>query len=150
MSKWTNAGNQRQYEFSAPSGNTLEFDFTATGADTPGDYTNVSWTPSLATCYFLTMVYSSSAKTVKYYVNGTQQGTTQSVSDNNILSGTSAFGVGARPGATQPVNGLMNMWMIWNSALSTANITSLYNAGTGQPYPFPVAATFVPWQLQEF
>ena len=138
LSKWNNGG-ARQYEFAIVGGNTLEADFTQDGTDGTGFYQHVSWTPTLNTWYHVGFVYDITAKTLKYYVNGSQQGSTQTTGNTSIWTGDTHgnFGIGSRENDTgQSLDGNLDMVGFWHAALSPADITALYNAGLGLQYPF--------------
>lgn len=63
-------------------------------------------------------------------------------SSNIVTSGVSTY-IGRRPPSTNndTFNGYIDELGIWNRALSGAEVTQLYNAGTGLTYPFPVASS---------
>ncbi len=105
----------------------------------------VSWTPSTATWYHVAV--TKSGTTVKFYVNGTQQGTDQTGAFATIFDGTAPFSLGVWEQTGEWIDGKLDEWGVWNVQLSAADITALYNGGTGQSYPFPsgaVASTPVP------
>ena len=137
ISKWNNTGNQKSYEANADGTN---FSFNKPPNGNTDDFVNIPWTPSLNTWYFVMWTFNSSSKNGILYVNGSQQGTTQTFSSGTVFNGTATFAVGARQGATQPVNGKMDDWCMWGSTLSAANDTTLYNGGIGLQYPFASAA----------
>ena len=94
----------------------------------------VAWTPSTATWYMLTVVYDASAGTQDYYVNGSQQGTQQTGAVNSIRNSTANFNISAAQGDVNYFDGLIDEVAIWNKTLTTAEITEIYNAGTGLFY----------------
>lgn len=58
----------------------------------------------------------------------------------SIFNSANPFQVGASNAVGVNNNffdGKIDMWGVWNSTLSAADITSLYNAGAGTQYPFP-------------
>ena len=53
---------------------------------------NVSWTPSTGTWYHVAVTKSGTS--VKFYVNGSQQGSTQTCTGTDIYNGTAPFEIG--------------------------------------------------------
>lgn len=47
-----------------------------------------------------------------------------------------AFYLGAGPGAVNPLDGILDEVGIWRRVLTASEITSLYNGGSGNAYPF--------------
>lgn len=94
----------------------------------------VSWSPSTATDYMVTVTKSGTA--VKFYVDGSQQGTTQTLGSATVPNTDDPLFIGQN-GAnivnSQGFDGLMDVAAIWDKALSTSEITDLYNSGTGIP-----------------
>ncbi len=97
----------------------------------------VSWTPSTATWYHVS-VTRTNAGSIIFYVNGSQQGTTQT-GYNGTLSDDSdlAFYIGRYKSADgRYFDGIVDEVGVWNRELTGAEVTSLYNGGTGIQYPF--------------
>lgn len=140
INKYSSSG-QKSYMFRLMENDTLRFQCTFDGStDTFG---GVSWVTSISTWYMVTCVYNAAAGSVAFYVNGVQQGTTQTGFSTSIFSGSSPFLVGDRLPAGDPTtnfDGSFDEFGIWSRALTTTEITQLYNSGTPLPYPFTVAA----------
>lgn len=89
----------------------------------------------------LTVVLDGSDLTV--YVNGSQIATTNNPSFGSGLKNSSAlFHIGRQDNAGTPRyidTGKIDEVGIWSRALSTAEITELYNSGSGLQYPFSVS-----------
>lgn len=103
----------------------------------------VNWTPSTDTLYHVAVTRNSTTGATNFYVNGSQQGTTQTGETGTIANTTAAFVLGARDAGSpyiQCLNGALDEWGIWSRELSGAEITSLYNSGTGLSYPFSTSA----------
>lgn len=101
----------------------------------------VSWTPSTATWYYVSVVHTSGASAkAQFYVNGAQQGTDQSsTATGTILNSSRPFHIGMTiDGVTNSYffNGKFDEWGAWSRALSSSEISQLYNSGTGLAYPF--------------
>jgi len=76
------------------------------------------------------VVRDSSAKTVKFYIDGAELGTAQSYS-NNPTGGTSSFlTIGAGPTLTSEFDGMIDDLIIFNKSLSSEQISALYNNRT--------------------
>jgi hypothetical protein len=93
--KYYTSGN-RSYYFSLREHNYTYALFGVLSSDGAGTLSvpTVSWTPTTATWYHLAMVYDHTAATVKYYVNDTQQGATQTGQVTSIYNSTQAFYIG--------------------------------------------------------
>lgn len=129
------AGNNRSYSFYlAGASNTLNWD-SFTDGTTTGCSVSVSWTPSTATWYHVAV--TKSGTTIKFYVNGAQQGTTQTGANGTIYNGAAAFEVGGFVDAPTYLDGFIDEWGAWSRQLTGTEISELYNAGTGTSYPFP-------------
>jgi hypothetical protein len=89
---------------------------------------DVTWTPSAGVWYQVAVTYN--AGTVKFYVDGAQQGTDQSV-DASITPDSSNFTVGSNNGAGTSYDGLLNNILVYSTAQNDAAIAALYGAGAG-------------------
>jgi hypothetical protein len=108
------------------------------------DDMSVSWTPSTGTWYHVVIVMTRSTKKVDFYVNGAQQGTQQSITNTIGTDTTSKLFIGVHcrdganvPGSNRYFDGLIDEVGVWGRTLSAAEVTSLYNGGSGLAYPFP-------------
>lgn len=88
-----------------------------------GNDVNVAWTPSTGTWYHVAVTYAVTGFNVKFYVNGVQQGATQTGSaytdntSNKILGGDSGGnGTGAN------LDARLSLMRNWNEERSAANI----------------------------
>lgn len=119
------AGSQRSYSFYANVGTQLNFD-SHTDGTTVGCSVNVAWTPSTATWYHVAVTKSGTS--LKFYVNGSQQGATQTCSNATIYNGTAPFEVGAwAAGSPTYHDGLLDDVRIWSRELSSTEISNLYS-----------------------
>src|ERR1035437_10527944 len=64
----------RAYNFGFSADNKLNFFVSSAGSG--GGQAQVAWTPSTGTWYYIGAIYTASAGSVSFYVNGSQQGST--------------------------------------------------------------------------
>jgi len=90
------------------------------------------FTPTVSTWYHLVVTYDGTNTII--YINGDLKVT----SNTAVQSGTSASCVmGIYPGGTvEWYNGIIDEVGIWSRALSSTEVTALYNSGNGLQYPF--------------
>lgn len=91
IGKRNSTGNQRSYLWYLSGTNSLQLQTSSNGTSTNPDVV-VSWTPALATWYHIAV--TKSGTTVKFYVNGRQQGADQTLAASGIFDGTAPFEVG--------------------------------------------------------
>jgi len=127
--KWSGS-SQKAFIFQFTS-NTLSFVVTTDGSTQVGK--DVAWTPSAGTWYHIGMVYDASAGEVAFYVNGAQQGTTQTGAPTSIFNGSGPFILGAfqDSAVTGFFDGLMDDVLVWARELTSAEISDLYNEYSG-------------------
>lgn len=101
--------------------------YIATTAFTDGTAT----TYAASTWYMITMV--KSAGTVSFYRNGILLGTPSTIGGDATV--TYDKYIGGDP-ASEPFPGRIDEVGYWSRALTTGEITTLYNAGVGKTYPF--------------
>lgn len=102
---------------------------------------------STGTWYHIVYTYPGSGNVYTAYLNGTSIGTANNTRPPNL--GTSNLSIGSGNNASNSANlvGSMDEVGVWNRVLTTGEITSLYNSGTGLQYPFGAVsstATFSP------
>ena len=66
----------------------------------------------------------------RVYVNGSQDGSTVSISSSGVMSTTVATKIGNSTPSNYPMVGSMRLFRIYPKALSPAEVTTLYNGGT--------------------
>jgi hypothetical protein len=111
----------------------------------------VNWTPSTATWYHMAITFEHTAKAVKFYINGSQQGTTQTGATTTIYDGTAPFSIGAwdlSSGIFDRLDGQITEVRIWNVERTSTEInnnksTHLTGSETGLVayWPFESLAT---------
>jgi hypothetical protein len=130
------------YIFAINVTNGLSF-YSSNGSN--AGWVGVNWTPSLNTWYHVAVTFN--AGSVAFYVNGVQQGTTQSAVVSSLnQSDTNSFFVGAYStnGGTANAaffDGKMDEMGVWSRALSSSEICQLYNSGSGLSYPMSLATS---------
>jgi len=107
--------------------NTLNLILAGSGTSTPSVYAvSVAWTPSTGVWYHVAVVYTASAGSAKFYVDGEQQGSTQTGLDTKINNVSLPFTIGANHnGSDQPYNffdGDISLLRLWAEARTTAQI----------------------------
>ena len=144
------AGPNRQYNIDIQVHPTLtdgyiEFKTSSTGSDQDGVQTAYTFVAS--TWYYI--LVSKSGTSAAVYINGSllKNETTFAT----ISAGTSPFNLGNDGQGTQMTGG-WDEFGYWSKALTSADDTTLYNAGVGLacPYTTTSAAKFNFWQFMDF
>lgn len=133
VGRYYTSGNNRSFLFAYSSG--LVAYLSSNGSSATNK--SVSWTPSTGTWYHLAMTYDASAGSVKFYVNGSQQGATQTGFPTSLYDGSADFQLGGFNAQSTPSwtpDGVMDEVGVWSRVLSDESIGDLYNSGTGIPY----------------
>jgi hypothetical protein len=109
------------------------------GLSNASTYTPNNWSsaPIATTGVWYHLVFTYDGTSGILYINGTSQG---SLTYSTTLSyNTQAWNIGADTSNAPPVEnfaGAIDELGIWNRALTSAEVTSLYNSGAGLAYPF--------------
>lgn len=116
----------------------LHLDFTATGGpNTTGTVNDGNW-------HFAAISISSGTATL--YMDGSSIGTVGSGDLKISTSGTQFKHIGVDPSGTPHYfNGQIDEVGVWSRALSSTEVTALYNSGNGLQYPF---SSFTPIIIQ--
>ena len=117
IGKRVGSGNQRSYLWYQNSASVMGFEWMSTGSDGTGAY--VTWNPATSTWYHLAV--TKSGTTVKFYVNGAQQGTDQTGAFSGVFNSTAPFEVGAWSNGGTPaqyIDGKIDDVRVWSRALS--------------------------------
>jgi hypothetical protein len=87
------------------------------------------------TWHMITLLFESGvANETKIYIDGSLVLTT-TITVNTQLDGI-VFGAGNNPASVQYYSGLIDEVGLWNRKITGAEITELYNSGSGIQYPF--------------
>ena len=130
-SKWHSISGGRSYLFFTQSGN-LNFATSGSGNWT-GNVFSEAKTFSTGTWYHLAATYDVSAGTMQLFVDGVQLGSDNTGMETSIYDGTADFTIGADH-STSYTDGQFDEVGVWNKALTSTEVTALYNSGDGIPY----------------
>jgi RHS repeat-associated protein len=120
------AVTNRSYYFRMQDPNTMQFRWVIDNASTNGGNMLVSWTPATSTWYHVAI--TKTGTTSKFYINGSQQGSTYTGTNATIYNATIPFEIGAtESGGTERLDGKMDDWRAWSRALSGSEIAQLYS-----------------------
>lgn len=124
VSKFDDGGvDERSYLLMYANGAGLQFSVSDNGTDANKTVGSVTFSPSTGGWYHIATVYNASAGSVDFYVNGVQQGSTQTGLKTSIYNGTAKFQIGARNGTpTSFFDGLIDDVRIWNIAKTATEI----------------------------
>lgn len=114
----------------------------ATTATSPSSITTN--TLSTGTWYYIVFTYSDSGdRKIHIYIDGTEATyATQLVGTGTLISDSASdFVVGNYTGSTLNFAGMEDEVGIWSRALTSTEVTTLYNSGTGIQYPFTSVST---------
>lgn len=129
--KYTGAGNQRSYQLYLYGDGNLYFDVSSNGSTASS--TPYAWTPTTGVWYHVSATYTPSTSVI-IYINGTSVVTNTTSIPASIYDSTAEFhllGDNTKGGRmTQDEVG------IWSRALSSTEVSELYNSGNGKTYPF--------------
>lgn len=89
------------------------------------------------TWYHVVFVNRGDGQTLQMYVNGTDVSAFAGTFTGTLIeaASTTCFG-NAYSGASSYFDGIIDSPAIWNRALTSDDVTALYNAGLGNPHPF--------------
>lgn len=112
-------GNQRSYTWYWDK-DTGAFQFAKSADGAAVQSVSVLWTPTTAVWYHIAVTKSGTS--VKFYVNGAQQGTTQTISSSGIFDSTATVEVGAFSADTQWMDGRMVLLRAWSTERTQAEL----------------------------
>lgn len=141
LAKGENAGDTRSYEIRCFSTTTkIEVQMRTGG----GSYVSFRSTTAIGTGTWKHIVITRTGATNKIYIDGVsdtlESNTTQTTS---IDYNSDSLWFGQRNGGFR-FNGKLDEIGIWNVALSSTEVSELYNSGSGLQYPFATNATVTP------
>lgn len=122
--KFQSAGDERAYAFVwSQAASELRLSISSDGTSANTTTQGVSWSPSTATWYHVAVVYDVSAGEATFYVNGIQQGATQTGGKTSINNSSAAFIIGkdGDSGSTY-FDGLIDDVRVWSDTRSEGEI----------------------------
>jgi len=105
---------------------------------TGSDYYGFTWTPTLGQWYH--MIIRRQSGNLNFFVNGIQVSTTRSSTQNIQPSAPTFIGHSTHAGATQFFNGKLDDFRVYNYAITTEQVKSLFNQGSAVRFG-PVTGT---------
>lgn len=142
LAKGENAGDTRSYEIRCFGTTTqLEVQMRAGG----GSYIQFRTTTAIGTGTWKHIVITRTGATNKIYINGVSDTLAANATQTTSIDySTDALWFGQRNAGLR-FNGKLDEIGIWNVALTSTEVTDLYNGGSGNQYPFGGGAvTFAP------
>ncbi len=132
ITKTTLTGDNRSWRFNLyNSSGTYQFKFEVASNPSTWAAATQNWTPSINTWYHVAVVYTASAGTADFYVDGVQQGTQQSGLPTSIYDGTSLVYLGSVNTDYDPSGGYLDGKMddvrVWNVARTATQIADNRN-----------------------
>ena len=100
-------------------------------------------TLTVGTWYMLTAVYDGNV-TLSLYINGTLDSTHTLAAPLNTIISAQGMALGNWAGTSDWYNGAEDEVGIWSRALTSTEVTQLYNGGAGLQYPFSAPSSFIP------
>lgn len=88
------------------------------------------------TWFHVVGTFNNETGDVKIYVNGILNDTTSGSTGGLVNPNAKGMLIGARADGSNFFNGWIDELGMWNSVLSQADVTSLYDSGAGNTYPF--------------
>ena len=133
VAKWNASTNQRSYRWGlqdTAGTKSLRIGVSSAGSATVEASTN--YTPSTATWYHFVCTWNAGAWVM--YVNGASIGS-GTTSVTALFDNTETLKLGKR-GDGGLLNGLQDEIGLWSRAITSDEVTTLYNGGAGLQYPF--------------
>ncbi len=143
LSKWASAGNQRGLHiYYYNNGGTLQFVIDLSNDGATADSKSFNYTLTTSTWYHIVFTFTAATSKYNLYINNSAQ-SEQTGSKTSIYNNTVPFSLGNEPSDTKNWKGTIDEVGIWSRALSSTEVTELYNSGSGIQYPFSTAITLV-------
>ena len=132
VDKFWGAGNQRAYAFTyRNAGGTFQLQLDQSSNGTASNTEAVNQTLTVGTWYHLAVVYTAAGGTVDFYVNAVATGGQQSGAPTSIHNSTESFKLGTAAAGGNYMDGLMDDVLIWNVALTAAQVEDAMDAASG-------------------
>ena len=92
--------------------------------------------------YHLVITFNISEGRVRFYLDGALVQNTTTTAGGTVFNSTTAFSLGSSGDNNQTWDGLLDEVGIWNTILTDAQVTSLYNSGAGIPFQLSNTGNF--------
>ena len=115
------SGNQRSFVWKVNDAGTMSLQASSSGGSFDGD-TSVSWTESTATWIHLAVTFDGTADEVKFYLDGSQQGTTQAPGISSVHDDTGPFSIGRESTGGDYFDGKISLLRFWQETRTAAEI----------------------------
>lgn len=129
INKWKESTNNRAYRIRYHNSDFFEFNVSANGSaagTTLQSGSNPIPTGTFVHCVF---VFTASTK-MEIYLNGVSNASSTTSISASVFNSAETFALGKEPENGQYYNGMMQDAIIWSTALSASDVTSLYNLYT--------------------
>ena len=103
-------------------------------------FQNIVSNTTLSTSNWYQFVFTFNGTQSEGFINGTSVGTIAS-SGVGSLATSDIFYIGKEDGAATYATGLVDEVRVWSRAITSTEVTELYNGGAGLQYPFTVAGS---------
>jgi hypothetical protein len=126
--KYRTDNSQRGYLLEMGTNTSVNFWCASSG--TGAEVVSFSWTPSTTTWYELWVVYTASAGSGKFYVNGTQTGGTQTGLPAAVFNSSEQLNIGCYNGSGTPtkfIDGILDDVALFNRVITPTEITAHWN-----------------------
>lgn len=138
FSKWNATGNQRGYQMWYQPG-TINFQISSDGSNS--DLYSVSQTLTAGSWYHLAFTWKASTSQGEWYVNGTNTASPTGAL-TAIFNNTASFVLGNYAATIgEDYDGIIDEVGIWPRALTSTEVTTLYNGGAGCQHSFGACET---------
>lgn len=129
VAKWVTTTSNRSYRVGLTSTTSIRVDTSTNGvASTEGTVT----TSTINTGSWYHVVVSKTGTSATVYLNGTSQGS--ATVNSSQYNGAGAFTIGAIGNPTNYFDGIIDEVAIWSRAITSTEVTELYNSGAGKAY----------------
>lgn len=142
ISKYKYTDNTRSYQLGIDTNGDIFLTTSSNGSDTPERiWTSANLTT--ATWYHIVVVKVGTSATL--YINGTEISGGSGSLASSLYNTTADFRIGALATDDNLYDGIIDEVGIWARALSSGEVSELYNSGAGLQYPFtpPIVAPSV-------
>lgn len=131
--KWETSSNRRQYVAKVNTSGNVTFSVSSDGSSSATVTGGTSL--STGTWYFVTVVFTASTS-IEIYINGVSDGSSTSSIPSSLYSSSGSFFIGYNSlgaSSTEFFDGLIQDFTVWNTSLSSTEVSDLYDLYTTSP-----------------